>query len=105
MFCFLLVFRSFKTLFALNAHSFCHSTAFSQSASVLKTSPTKSFASGLLILIDSYVCVCVLCIFSGILSALGNLLSQFVEARKKAQKGVPVSNIDAAGAARYAIYG
>lgn len=105
MFCFLLVFRSFKTLFALNAHSFCHSTAFSQSASVLKTSPTKSFASGLLILIDSCVCVCVLCIFSGILSALGNLLSQFVEARKKAQKGAPVSNIDAAGAARYAIYG
>ncbi|XP_039875492.1 peroxisomal membrane protein 2 [Simochromis diagramma] len=42
---------------------------------------------------------------SGILSALGNLLSQFVEARKKAQKGAPVSNIDAAGAARYAIYG
>lgn len=103
MFCFLLVVRFFKTLFALNAHSFCHSTAFSQSASVLKTSPTKSFASGLLILIDS--CVCVLCIFSGILSALGNLLSQFVEARKKAQKGAPVSNIDAAGAARYAIYG
>lgn len=51
------------------------------------------------------MCVCVLCIFSGILSALGNLLSQFVEARKKAQKGAPVSNIDAAGAARYAIYG
>nr|XP_004544619.1 peroxisomal membrane protein 2 [Maylandia zebra] len=42
---------------------------------------------------------------SGILSALGNLLSQFVEARKKAQKGAPVSNIDAAGAARYTIYG
>ncbi|XP_005916423.1 peroxisomal membrane protein 2 [Haplochromis burtoni] len=42
---------------------------------------------------------------SGILSALGNLLSQFVEARRKAQKGAPVSNIDAAGAARYAIYG
>ncbi|XP_068594816.1 peroxisomal membrane protein 2 [Brachionichthys hirsutus] len=38
---------------------------------------------------------------SGILSALGNLLSQILEARKKAH----VKEIDAAGAARYAIYG
>ncbi|XP_044052857.1 peroxisomal membrane protein 2 [Siniperca chuatsi] len=42
---------------------------------------------------------------SGILSALGNLLSQIVEARKKAKNGVPVNEIDAAGATRYAIYG
>lgn len=42
---------------------------------------------------------------SGILSALGNLLSQVVEARKKAKSGAPVNAIDTAGAARYAIYG
>ncbi|KAM9743822.1 peroxisomal membrane protein 2 [Menidia menidia] len=42
---------------------------------------------------------------SGILSALGNLLSQILEARKKAKRGVQVNGIDVAGAARYAIYG
>ncbi|XP_076585890.1 peroxisomal membrane protein 2 [Chaetodon auriga] len=42
---------------------------------------------------------------SGILSALGNLLSQTLEARKKARNGAPVDAIHAAGAARYAIYG
>uniref|UniRef100_UPI0037E939E7 peroxisomal membrane protein 2 n=1 Tax=Semicossyphus pulcher TaxID=241346 RepID=UPI0037E939E7 len=42
---------------------------------------------------------------SGILSALGNLLSQILEARKKAKNGAPVNELDAAGAARYAIYG
>lgn len=44
-------------------------------------------------------------ISSGILSALGNLLSQTLEARKKAKHGAPLSDIDAAGATRYAIYG
>uniref|UniRef100_A0A3Q3KKM4 Uncharacterized protein n=1 Tax=Monopterus albus TaxID=43700 RepID=A0A3Q3KKM4_MONAL len=44
-------------------------------------------------------------IFSGILSALGNLLSQILEARKNARNGGPVTEIDTAGAARYAIYG
>ncbi|MEQ2230633.1 hypothetical protein ILYODFUR_031445 [Ilyodon furcidens] len=39
---------------------------------------------------------------SGILSALGNLLSQYLEARKKAKHGGPV---DVAGATRYAIFG
>lgn len=43
--------------------------------------------------------------FSGILSALGNLLSQTLEARKKAKHGNPCNEIDAAGAARYAVYG
>ncbi|AWP07076.1 putative peroxisomal membrane protein 2 isoform 3 [Scophthalmus maximus] len=42
---------------------------------------------------------------SGILSALGNLLSQILEARKKAKTGAPVSELETAGAARYAIYG
>ncbi|XP_033474638.1 peroxisomal membrane protein 2 [Epinephelus lanceolatus] len=42
---------------------------------------------------------------SGILSALGNLLSQTLEARKKAKNGAAVSEIDTTGAARYAIYG
>uniref|UniRef100_A0A3P8UCJ2 Peroxisomal membrane protein 2 n=1 Tax=Amphiprion percula TaxID=161767 RepID=A0A3P8UCJ2_AMPPE len=42
---------------------------------------------------------------SGILSALGNLLSQTLEARKKAKNGAPVTEVDVAGAARYAIYG
>lgn len=42
---------------------------------------------------------------SGILSALGNLLSQTLEARKKAKHGHPCNEIDAAGAARYAVYG
>ncbi|KAF7200235.1 peroxisomal membrane protein 2 [Nothobranchius furzeri] len=42
---------------------------------------------------------------SGILSALGNLLSQYVEARKKAKRGAQVNDIDVAGAVRYAIYG
>lgn len=46
-----------------------------------------------------------LIIFSGILSALGNLLSQILEARKKAKNGVQVNEIDTAGAARYAVYG
>ncbi|XP_054630819.1 peroxisomal membrane protein 2 [Dunckerocampus dactyliophorus] len=41
---------------------------------------------------------------SGILSALGNLLSQILEARKKS-KNDAVKEIDLAGAARYAIYG
>lgn len=43
--------------------------------------------------------------FSAILSALGNLLSQYLEARKKAQRGAQVNDIDVAGATRYAIYG
>ncbi|XP_029961629.1 peroxisomal membrane protein 2 [Salarias fasciatus] len=42
---------------------------------------------------------------SGILSALGNLLSQVLERRKKARNGSTVGEIDAAGATRYAIYG
>nr|XP_046243320.1 peroxisomal membrane protein 2 [Scatophagus argus] len=42
---------------------------------------------------------------SGVLSALGNLLSQILEARKKAKNGGPVNAIDTAGATRYAIYG
>ncbi|XP_061585979.1 peroxisomal membrane protein 2 [Cololabis saira] len=42
---------------------------------------------------------------SGILSALGNLLSQGLEARKKAKSGASVNDIDVAGIARYAIYG
>ncbi|CAN9513235.1 unnamed protein product [Ophioblennius macclurei] len=42
---------------------------------------------------------------SGILSALGNLLSQVLEQRKKARNGSAVSEIDIAGASRYAIYG
>ncbi|XP_041854549.1 peroxisomal membrane protein 2 [Melanotaenia boesemani] len=42
---------------------------------------------------------------SGILTALGNLLSQIVEARKKAKSGAQVNEIDVAGATRYAIFG
>ncbi|KAM8885272.1 peroxisomal membrane protein 2 isoform 1-T2 [Spinachia spinachia] len=42
---------------------------------------------------------------SGILTALGNLLSQILEARKKAHNGALANQIDSAGAARYAIYG
>lgn len=42
---------------------------------------------------------------SGILSALGNLLSQVLEARKKARNGSSSSEIDTVAAARYAIYG
>ncbi|XP_019718424.1 peroxisomal membrane protein 2 [Hippocampus comes] len=42
---------------------------------------------------------------SGILSALGNLLSQILEARKKAQSNASAKEIDTAGAARFAIYG
>lgn len=42
---------------------------------------------------------------SGILSALGNLLSQTLEARKKAQSGAQSREVDAAAAARYAVYG
>ncbi len=51
------------------------------------------------------VCVCVLDTFSGILSAFGNLLSQTLEARKKAKIGAPVNEIDTAAATRFAIYG
>ncbi|XP_057688716.1 peroxisomal membrane protein 2 [Corythoichthys intestinalis] len=42
---------------------------------------------------------------SGILSALGNLLSQILEARKKAQSDASVREIDTAGVLRYAIFG
>ncbi|XP_051923754.1 peroxisomal membrane protein 2 [Hippocampus zosterae] len=42
---------------------------------------------------------------SGILSALGNLLSQILEARKKGQSNASAKEIDTAGAARFAIYG
>ncbi|XP_031164627.1 peroxisomal membrane protein 2 [Sander lucioperca] len=42
---------------------------------------------------------------SGILTALGNLLSQILEARKKAKNGAQVNEIDTAATARYAIYG
>ncbi|KAF7661983.1 hypothetical protein LDENG_00248630 [Lucifuga dentata] len=42
---------------------------------------------------------------SGILSALGNLLTQILEAKQKAKHGAPVKEIDTAGTARYAIYG
>ncbi|KAJ8005671.1 hypothetical protein DPEC_G00120350 [Dallia pectoralis] len=41
---------------------------------------------------------------SAILSALGNLLSQALEAKRKA-KGTPVKEIDISGPARFAIYG
>uniref|UniRef100_A0A3Q4BQG3 Uncharacterized protein n=2 Tax=Mola mola TaxID=94237 RepID=A0A3Q4BQG3_MOLML len=42
---------------------------------------------------------------SGILSTLGNLLSQSLEARKKAKYGGSVDGIDTAAAIRYAVYG
>ncbi|XP_056129402.1 peroxisomal membrane protein 2 [Lampris incognitus] len=42
---------------------------------------------------------------SGILSALGNLLSQILEVKKRAKNGIPAEEIDMAGATRYAIYG
>ncbi|TNN69624.1 Peroxisomal membrane protein 2 [Liparis tanakae] len=42
---------------------------------------------------------------SGVLTALGNLLSQTLEARRKASNGSVVSQMDPAGAARYALYG
>ncbi|XP_061673664.1 peroxisomal membrane protein 2 [Syngnathoides biaculeatus] len=42
---------------------------------------------------------------SGILSALGNFLSQILEARKKSQSDACGQGIDTAGAARFAIFG
>lgn len=42
---------------------------------------------------------------SGILSALGNLLSQTLEAKKKSRQEGAGKEIDKAGAARYAIFG
>ncbi|XP_053727345.1 peroxisomal membrane protein 2 [Synchiropus splendidus] len=42
---------------------------------------------------------------SAVISALGNILSQYLESRKKAKNGAAVSKMDAAGPARYAIYG
>ncbi|XP_077378224.1 peroxisomal membrane protein 2 [Festucalex cinctus] len=44
-------------------------------------------------------------ITSATLSALGNLLSQILEARKKSQSDAKAKEIDTAGAARFAIYG
>ncbi|XP_034026158.1 peroxisomal membrane protein 2 [Thalassophryne amazonica] len=42
---------------------------------------------------------------SGILSALGNILSQILEKRQKTLKEALFKEIDLAGAARYAVYG
>ncbi|KAK0138114.1 Peroxisomal membrane protein 2 [Merluccius polli] len=42
---------------------------------------------------------------SGILSSLGNLLSQILEANKNAKNGKPVQDVDRAAAGRYAIFG
>uniref|UniRef100_A0A8C6V1A2 Peroxisomal membrane protein 2 n=1 Tax=Neogobius melanostomus TaxID=47308 RepID=A0A8C6V1A2_9GOBI len=42
---------------------------------------------------------------SGIISALGNLLSQTLVARRKERHGATAKEIDKAGAARYAIFG
>ncbi|CAL8344436.1 unnamed protein product [Lota lota] len=42
---------------------------------------------------------------SGILSSLGNILSQFLEANKNAKNGKPMKEIDRAAATRYAIFG
>ncbi|XP_030646895.1 peroxisomal membrane protein 2 [Chanos chanos] len=42
---------------------------------------------------------------SGILSALGNLLSQALESRKKAKQGSPAKDVDFIGPARFAVYG
>ncbi|KAL4636115.1 peroxisomal membrane protein 2 isoform X1 [Arapaima gigas] len=42
---------------------------------------------------------------SGVLSALGNLLSQALERRAKAQRGSAAKDIDALGIARFASYG
>ncbi|KAK6306308.1 hypothetical protein J4Q44_G00232330 [Coregonus suidteri] len=42
---------------------------------------------------------------SGILSAMGNLISQALEAKRKAKEGTPVKEIDISGPARFAIYG
>ncbi|KAL0979330.1 hypothetical protein UPYG_G00183720 [Umbra pygmaea] len=44
-------------------------------------------------------------ITSGILSALGNLLSQVLEGKRKAKEGTPLKEIDISGPARFAIYG
>uniref|UniRef100_A0A674F6E0 Uncharacterized protein n=1 Tax=Salmo trutta TaxID=8032 RepID=A0A674F6E0_SALTR len=41
---------------------------------------------------------------TGILSALGSLLSQVLEAKRKAKEGSPVKEIDISGPARFAIY-
>ncbi|XP_018604469.1 peroxisomal membrane protein 2 isoform X1 [Scleropages formosus] len=42
---------------------------------------------------------------SGILSALGNLLSQVLEKRAKAKRGCQAKDIDTFGIARFAVYG
>lgn len=59
----------------------------------------------LFILVRFLLFVLVLVLFSGILSALGNLLSQILEARKKARSNASAKEVDIAGAARFAIYG
>ncbi|KAL7839222.1 hypothetical protein SRHO_G00258800 [Serrasalmus rhombeus] len=42
---------------------------------------------------------------SGVLSALGNLLSQYLESKKKRKQGRPAKEVDLYGPVRFAVYG
>lgn len=75
-----------------------------QSVQVRDASVHFSLLQQYLILLKKYP-ILTKSVTSGILSALGNLLSQTLEARKKARHGAPAKEIDKAGAARYAIFG
>lgn len=75
-----------------------------QSVQVRDASVHFSLLQQYLILLKKYP-ILTKSVTSGILSALGNLLSQTVEARKKAKRGDGAKEIDGAGAARYAIFG
>lgn len=75
-----------------------------QSVQVRDASVHFSLLQQYLILLKKYP-ILTKSVTSGILSALGNLLSQVLEARKKARHGAAAKEIDTAGAARYAIFG
>lgn len=75
-----------------------------QSVQVRDASVHFSLLQQYLILLKKYP-ILTKSVTSAILSALGNLLSQTLEARKKARHGAATKEIDRAGAARYAIFG
>lgn len=95
---------------SLTPNLFCGvNNGVGQSASAEKNSPCKFcsyYVRGISYNVHQSLIKCLLIhVFSGILSALGNFLSQTLEARKKAKQGLPCNEIDIAGAARYAVYG
>ncbi|XP_010894669.2 peroxisomal membrane protein 2 [Esox lucius] len=75
-----------------------------QSLLIRDSAPHAGLLQQYLVLLKNYP-ILTKSVTSAILSALGNLLSQALEAKRKAKEGAAVKEIDISGPARFAIYG